>query len=199
MPASQTSPLAYSRRRIEAARWVSIAGHPFAMLALLAAVAAMRHAQSAYRGVLLVVLAIVPVAALMTVQVRRGRWANIDASNASERPLLFAVALATLAVLLAGLLLSGAEGFLIKGIVVNALLLVLAALLTPWIKLSLHLMFAGMATTALTLAGSRLGVALIGLLPLLAWSRLTLSRHTPRELLLGLTLGICGGLALVRA
>lgn len=46
--------------------------------------------REAFRTVLLVALiALLPVAVLMVRQVRRGSWANVDASNRAERPLLF--------------------------------------------------------------------------------------------------------------
>ena len=78
------------------ARWVSILAHPFVMVVLLIAVPAMRQSSSnAVQSVLLVLIAVVvPIAVLMFRQVRRGRWSNVDASNPSERPVLFAVALA---------------------------------------------------------------------------------------------------------
>jgi hypothetical protein len=80
------------------ARWISIVAHPFTMITLLVAVPAMRQPSGhAMQAVLLVdLVVIVPIAVLMFRQVCRGRWSNADASNPSERPILFLIALAGL-------------------------------------------------------------------------------------------------------
>lgn len=184
----------------QAARWVSILAHPFVMVALLVGVPAMRQSSgTAVQSVLLVVIAVVvPIAVLMFRQVRRERWSNVDASKPSERPVLFRVALAGLAAALGWLLLNDPQSFLVRGILVVAAFLLLAAVLTRWIKLSLHVAFAALTATTLFLLGSPLGCALIAVVPVVFWSRIALARHRVHELLLGLGLGVLTGIALVR-
>ena len=53
--------------------------------------------------------------------------------------------------------------------------------------------FAALATTTLLFLGSPLGWVLLPLLPVLAWSRLTLKRHRPAEVALGLLVGVAVG------
>ncbi len=182
------------------ARWVSILAHPFVMVVLLVAVPAMRQASgSVVQSVLLVVVAIVfPLAVLMLRQVRRGRWSNVDASNPSERPALFAVALAGLVAALLWLLLNDPQSFLVRGMLVVAALLLLGALLNRWVKLSLHVAFATLTATTLCLLGSAVGYALIVVVPVVFWSRIALSRHRVDELVVGLVLGVVSGIVLVR-
>ena len=182
------------------ARWVSILAHPFVMVALLVAVPAMRQSSgNAVQSVLLVVFAVVvPIAGLMFRQVRRGRWSNVDASKPSERPVLFMVALAGLVAALGWLLLNDPQSFLVRGMLVTAGFLLLAALLTRWVKLSLHVAFAALTATTLCLLGSAVGYALIAVVPLVFWSRIALARHRLHELLVGLMLGILTGIVLVR-
>jgi hypothetical protein len=184
----------------EIARWVSVLAHPFVMVALLVAVPAMRQSsRSAIQSVFFVAASVVvPIAVLMFVQVRRGRWANLDASKSSERPILFMVALAGLIAGLGWLLLNDPQSFLVRGMLVVAAFLLLAAILTPWVKLSLHLAFAALTATALCLMGSRIGYALVAVVPMLFWSRLALSRHLVHELVVGLVLGVITGIVLVR-
>jgi hypothetical protein len=181
------------------ARWVSILAHPFVMVALLVAVPAMRQSsRSAVQSVLFVTLTVLaPVAILMVRQVRRGRWENVDASNVSERPVLFTVALAALVAGLAWLWLSDPQSFLIRGMLVVAAFLLLASILTRWVKLSLHVAFAALTATALCLIGSPVGYALVAVVPVLFWSRLALARHRVHELLAGLGLGVGTGAVLV--
>lgn len=170
------------------------------MVALLVAVPAMRQSSgNAVRSVLLALVAVVvPVAVLMLRQVRRGRWSNADASKPSERPILFLVALAGLAAALGWLLLEDPRSFLVRGMLVVAAFLLLAAFLTRWIKLSLHVAFAALAATTLSLLGSPVGYALIAVVPMVFWSRLALARHRLSELLAGLLLGVLTGIVLVR-
>jgi len=181
------------------ARWISILAHPFVMVAVLVAVPAMRQSSgNAVQSGLVVVLAVVvPIAVLMVRQVRRGRWSNVDASKPSERPALFFVALAGLVAALGWLLLNDPHSFLVRGMLVIAGFLLLAAVLTGWVKRSLHVAFAGLAATALVLLGSAVGYALAAVVPMVFWSRLVLARHSVQELLVGLALGVLTGLALV--
>lgn len=182
------------------ARWISILAHPFVMVGVLVGVAGARVAGvgAGWRATALVVaLTVVPVAWLSYRQVRSGRWGNADASQAAERPILFATALAALALLLGWLLYRDPQSFLIRGVLGVAAMLALAAVVTPWLKLSLHMAFATLTATTLALLGSIVGMVLFALLPPLAWSRLALARHRPLELVVGTLLGAITGAALV--
>jgi hypothetical protein len=188
------------RRRRSVARWISILAHPFVLSVLLVAIAGSRvgTGAGALQAVLLVVAAtIVPVSILIAVQMRRGRWSDPDASDPAQRPLLFVVALAVMVALLGWLLLHDPRSFLLRGMLATLALMVVAAGLIRWIKISLHMAFAGMVAITLTLMGTWAGYVLLAVLPLLAWSRLTLSRHRPAEVALGLALGVLVGFALV--
>jgi membrane-associated phospholipid phosphatase len=182
------------------ARWISIVAHPFTMITLLVAVPAMRQPSGhAVQSVLLVgLVVIVPIALLMFRQVRRGRWSNVDASNPSERPVLFLIALAGLVAVLGWLRLTDPQSFLVQGTLVTAVFLLLAALLTRWIKLSLHVAFAALTATTLSLMSSWVGYVLIAVIPLVVWSRLALGRHRVHELAVGLVLGALTGFVLVQ-
>jgi hypothetical protein len=182
------------------ARWVSILAHPFVMVALLIAVPAARQSsRTAMQSVLVVAVAvIVPIAVLMFGQVRRGRWSNVDASKPSERPLLFVVALVGLVAALGWVLFSDPQSFLVRGLFVVAAFLLVAAILTRWVKLSLHVAFVALTATAMSLIGSWVGYALLVLIPVMFWSRLALGRHRVHELVVGLLLGVVTGVLLIR-
>ena len=184
----------------QVARWVSILGHPFVMVALLVAVPAMRQSSGKPVQAVLVaaIAAVVPIAVLMFLQVSRGRWSSVDASKPSERPVLFLVVIAGLVAALGWLLLNDPQSFLVRGMLVVAAFLLLAAFLTRWVKLSRHGASAARAATTLCLLGSPIGYALLAVVPLVFWSRLVLGRHRVPELLVGLVLGVLTGIVLVR-
>lgn len=177
------------------ARWVSIVAHPFAVVvALLVAAAYELEGAAGLRTALpLALAAVTPVALLMHRQVRRGRWQNVDASNREERPVLFAVAAATMAGLLVWLALRDGGAFAVRGLLATLAMVAVAAAVNRRLKLSLHMAFAAFAATALLWLGSPAGWALAALLPALAWSRLALARHVAAELLGGALLGVAAG------
>jgi phosphatidylserine synthase len=181
------------------ARWVSIVGHPFIMAMVMVLGAALHFStpREALRTLLLVTLiALLPVAALMVRQVRRGSWTNVDASDRAERPLLFVVGIVALAVLLGAVLVLRPGSFLIRGVAGVLIMLAVCAVATRWVKVSLHMAFGALATTTLLSLGSPAGWVLVALMPGLAWSRLALERHRPAEVAIGLLVGIAFGFAI---
>jgi hypothetical protein len=181
------------------ARWVSIIFHPFVMVGVLVgtAAAARQTAGEALRSVAIVTLfTIVPLAALMIRQVRRGHWDNVDASNRTDRPILYFVGGASLLVLLAYQLALQRHSFMLRGTLATLGMVVVCAVATRWIKVSLHMAFAALVATALAIARSPVGYALLMALPAVVWSRLTLERHTPAEVVLGMALGSAAGVAM---
>jgi len=181
------------------ARWLSIVGHPFVMTLVMVLGTALRFSSpgEALRTVLVVALvALLPVAALMIRQVRRGSWTNVDASNRAERPLLFAVGIAALAVLVGAVLVFRPGSFLLRGAAGVLIMLAVCAVATRWVKVSLHMAFGALATTTLLSLGSPAGWVLLAVMPGLAWSRLALERHRPAEVALGLLVGIAFGCAI---
>jgi hypothetical protein len=181
------------------ARSISILFHPFVMVGVMVGVAAAaRQAPGeAMRSVGVVALfTIVPLAVLMWRQVRGGQWENVDASNRAERPVLYVVGGLALVALLAYLLLIRPQSFLVRGVAVTLGMMAVSAVATRWIKVSLHMAFATLAATALTLMRAPLGYGLLLALPAIVWSRLTLERHTPLEVALGMGIGAGAGLAM---
>ena len=181
------------------ARWVSIVGHPFVMTMVMVLGTALHFGtpREAFRALLLVsLIALVPVAALMVRQVRKGSWTNVDASNRAERPLLFTVGIAALAMLLGAVLVFRPGSFLVRGTAGVLLMLAVCAVATRWVKVSLHMAFGALATTTLLYLGSPAGWALLAVMPALAWSRLALKRHGPAEVAIGLLVGTVFGYAI---
>jgi putative transposase len=181
------------------ARLVSIAAHPFVTVSVMAGVSAARiggRGEAAPAIALVALLVIAPVAGLMRRQVRERRWQNADASNPAERPVLFVFISAGLVALVAYAMLTHSRSFLLRGPAATLAMMVACAIITPWLKVSLHLAFASLAATTLILLGSRVGWALLAVIPGLAWSRLHLSRHQPSEVVLGAILGAITGLGL---
>ena len=185
---------------LSAARWVSIALHPFVMALVMAgALEVERGIAAAARTVAVVgALFVLPLAALTTRQVRRGAWGTVDASEPRERPVLFAVGAASLLVLLVYFARARPGSPFVAGTAGAVAMVGLCAILTPWLKVSLHLAAAALAASVLLGHGLPLGWLLTAALPVLAWSRVALGRHRWPEVLVGLTIGVCTGVVIAR-
>jgi membrane-associated phospholipid phosphatase len=182
------------------ARWLSLVAHPFVMVGVMVGTVAARRSSAgeALRSVAIVLaFTVIPMLVLMVRQVRAGAWENVDASNRKERPILYLVCGLGLAALVAYSFLAGAQSFLLHGVVGTLAMVGVCALATRWIKVSLHMAFATLATTCLLLLPSRVGWVLLPLVPALAWSRLFLARHRPLEVILGTAIGLCAALWIV--
>ena len=186
---------AFSMRSTALARTVSILGHPLLMLPLsVLALSAAKDGGGRNTGMIAAGFGVF-AAVVMTYswwQVRRGRWSHIDASARGERRSLnrfLLIALACAAVLAW----SGGMHELALGMVLSALLIGLAMASSRWCKLSLHLAFAMYAAVLLSLIDWRIAIGGFMFAALLAWSRLALQRHTPRDLVAGAAAGVFSG------
>lgn len=167
-------------------------GHPFVFVVLLLLMPLFLRGQLGALRIagVVIVAALVPLGLFMRQRFKSGHWQTVDASARADRPAAY---LAGFVVLLPmGLYFRFFEhsSVLFRGCVTIAGMFAVAFALNRWIKLSGHLAFAGF--TALILGDIRLAYAVpIGLLiPLLAWSRLALQRHTLQEVTGGLALGV---------
>jgi hypothetical protein len=174
------------------ARSISLVLHPFVTVSLLALAAGTRPA------LLVTLFATIPLAILMALQVRSGRWGNADASEPHERPVLFVVGGAGLLALAVWLAVSQPASPLLRGLSGPVALLASSAALNRWIKVSLHVAFATLSAATLLSLGSATGWALVVAIPVLAWSRLVLRRHTSAELAAGCALGGAASLLITR-
>lgn len=170
------------------------------MLVLPLAALALTLARGQYRSALWMAIGFSAFAALVVCysawQVGRGRWSHVDASNTGERRSLNRFLLLSL---LAATGLAAAfsqPGELTLGLGLSAAMVLFAQLTARWWKLSLHMAFA-VFSAILLLAGAAWWVGLIALVfaALVAWSRLTLHRHVPRDLFAGLAVGAVAGIA----
>ncbi len=126
-------------------------------------------------------------------QVRRGRWQHVDASRHEERRTLNRFLLVALA--LAAVLgwVAGQPVQLALGLILAAALIAVAMLGARWCKLSLHMAFVIYAAILLSQLHPGWGIAGLAFAALMAWSRLKLRRHVPRDLVAGALAGATAG------
>jgi membrane-associated phospholipid phosphatase len=183
------------------ARAVSIFGHPMLVLPLAALAVAVARGQG--RAAVWMALGFALFAALVMAyswwQVRRGRWVHVDASNKDERSSLnrFLVVALVVAAVLA--MRYGHNREIGLGLGLSAAMIALAMLTARWWKLSLHMAFVVFAATLLWSVAWWAGLAAFACAAAVAWSRLQLRRHVPRDLLAGAATGLLAGIAFLLA
>lgn len=128
-------------------------------------------------------------------QVRRGRWAHVDASKQSERRSLnrTLLVLIGLGALLAWRTLPAPD--LALALALSWGIVAVAVVAAGWCKLSLHIAFVLYATGLLWALGWMVVAACCVFAAGVAWSRLRLSRHQPRDLVAGAMAGMVAGIA----
>lgn len=99
------------------------------------------------------------------------------------------MSLLPLALVTACLLLAERAGYMVRGCLAIATLIWAAAIVNRWIKLSNHMAVASFAAIIFYQLWPMTVFALVVVIPLLAWSRVVLARHTIREVLGGILLG----------
>ncbi|MEP6907778.1 MAG: hypothetical protein ABI858_07345 [Pseudoxanthomonas sp.] len=178
------------------ARAVSILGHP--MLVLPFAALALTLSRGQTRTALGMALGFATFAAMVmaysTWQVKRGHWSHVDASNAGERHSLNRFLLVSLLASTALAATFGHSRELVLGLGLSAAMVAIAMLTARWWKLSLHMAFVVFASCLLWFAASWwVGLIALAFAALVAWSRLALQRHVPRDVVAGMATGAWAG------
>ncbi|MBA3944643.1 MAG: hypothetical protein H0X37_08790 [Herpetosiphonaceae bacterium] len=182
------------RRRVAFARWCSDVGSPpvFTVLTIALIAGAASHTLSgaiAWASALSLIVAGLPLAYVLWL-VRCGVVTDIHLPLRRERvgPIIASL-LAALGAMLLGYKL--AAPLLIQRLLsVYAAQALILGVITLWWKISFHAAAVGFFVgVALALGGTTLA-PLLGLVPLVGWARLTLHRHTPRQVIAGAILGL---------
>ncbi len=127
---------------------------------------------------------------------RRGAWETVDASRPRDRPVLFGVALGALLALGLALAALAPASPVAAALPWVGALVVACALLTRWVKLSLHLLVAALAGVVLLARAPAVGAGLLARLPALGWSRVAVERHRWSEVVVGTAVGVLAGVLL---
>lgn len=179
------------------ARALSILGHPLLSLPMAALLLAMHGGAGPLR---LAALALglgaiaIGVMAYSRWQVRRRRWQHVDASGRDERRSLNRFLLVLFAVAAVAAWAWSPQREFALGLALSALLVAAAMLTARWCKLSLHVAFAMYAAVLLVSLSWLACAAGVAFAAAVAWSRLVLARHVPRDLAAGAVAGLLAGL-----
>jgi membrane-associated phospholipid phosphatase len=141
------------------------------------------------------VVAALPIMALVGAQVARGHWTDIDVSMRRQRYLLYPFSVACLFAAAVVLALLRAPGIAVKATLAVVTANMVNGLINLRYKVSAHattaalcavLLWRGLPTPDSTFWGGGFSVAAL----LVGWSRVKLGRHTTRQVILGWVVGV---------
>lgn len=180
------------------ARAVSIVGHPMVLVPAAIAVAMRGRVTSGQATLVLGAMfgAIAIVAVYLVHGVRSGRLSHVDVPAQRERGGFYRVALAASAAATVVLAIVPAPPAAPAGFGCAFALLAVASVVNRWVKASLHTAFAIVAAGVVGPEAPRAFACLAVMAVLVPWSRVTLGRHTKREVVVGAALGVTTALAL---
>lgn len=123
-------------------------------------------------------------------RVKKGIFTNMDVSKREQRPLLFKAGFLFAILYLAGLYYLNGPDILIVITVGVIIGIIISSIINTRLKASMHVaaISALIFTTAIVFSGYYL--LLLFLIPLVAWSRLKIKRHTLPETVVGGLLGV---------
>jgi len=130
------------------------------------------------------------VGAFVYYGVKKGFFTNLDVSDRRQRPKLFLFTGAVCFLYLLIVIFFNGPKIIFVGLATLFFGIILAEIINTKVKASMHLaIFVGFATAMGILYGGPSWILFL-FTPIVAWSRLVLKRHTPREVVVGTIFGI---------
>src|SRR5260221_8046846 len=177
-----------------AARWISLIVPPIASPLFSLAVAiyspTRSPAQTARWVALALLLTSVPVSLLVSVQVLRRRWTDLDVSVRRQRYLLYPFGLVCMLALTVVFASSGAPEIAVRASLGIALANVVDGLINFGYKVSAHATGAAACATLLFYVAPVYGIPGAAAALLVGWSRVVLLKHTRGQVVLGWAVGV---------
>lgn len=146
--------------------------------------------QMAFYWALLLLFFIIPLWGIIFWLTKAKKFSDFDVSTQKQRPLLFAIeAIFTTGYLITAYLFNAPKEVFV-GVITVVALLVTISIVNKFIKASGHLSMLSGGLTLFVLLGGRIYMLGYLLIPILAWARLKTKRHSFREVIVGIVVGI---------
>lgn len=178
------------------AKYISIIGHPFLTIPifLIVILFAREDVDNAGTLALLIIGGIfIPVSIRTYIGVKRGKYTNLDVSDQIQRQQWFRLMTGLIFLITVLLWLTKQDLVICIAITVSLLLMIVSQGMNIVIKSSMHVAYHTFLSFVIFFFNQWMGILFLLFLPLLAWSRLYLKRHTKPEVFSGLVLGMFFG------
>jgi membrane-associated phospholipid phosphatase len=178
------------------AKCISIIGHPLLTIPVFV-LTALFNFESVEKASGISVLIIggifIPLIVKMYHGERSGKYSNFDVSNKSERQSWYTYVLILLAVITLTAFITGQSRTVCLSLLFSTLLLCTSQFINRFIKSSLHISLNVFLFFMILHMNPVIAFGFAPVICLIAWARLALKRHTPKELVMGALIGFSWG------
>jgi hypothetical protein len=184
---------------IKVARYISIIGHPLITVPFIVILCLFHYEDfnsALFASILTIIGIIVPLSIKMYRNTKTGVYTNFDVSNQGERKSWYYFAFALLAAIVIILFLTDQPHALQFGFLLAALLLLTSQVVNYFIKSSLHVSFNVFLSFLIAPINIVIACCFFFFVFSIAWSRITLKRHTIKETSVGAVIGLFFGFLL---
>lgn len=178
------------------AKYISIIGHPFLTIPIFLIVILFAREGVANAGTLAMLIIggiFIPISIRTYIGVRRGKYTNLDVSDQRQRQQWFMLTTALVLLVTALLWITKQDIIVCVAMTVSLFLMIVSQLINFVVKASMHVAYHTYLSFVVFFFNQWVGILFLLFLPMLAWSRLYLKRHTKPEVFSGLVLGLFFG------
>jgi len=129
----------------------------------------------------------------MYLGVKNGNYTNFDVSNKKQRQSWYVFAILVLFIITIALFITDQPQTLSLSVLFSLILLITSKLMNYYIKSSLHVSFNIFLSFLIMPMSLLAGILFLVFTILIAWARLSLKRHTVKEIIAGSTIGLTIG------
>jgi membrane-associated phospholipid phosphatase len=172
---------------------ISIIGHPLLTIPIFILIV-MSGFESFPKASLIAFLIVgcvfIPVILRMYIKSKNGTYTNFDVSDRTQRKSLFLFAIPLLLVVTVILFATNQSRTLCISVLFALILLIVSQVTNFYIKSSLHVSLNIYLSSLIFTVNYKIGIAVLLFTVLIGWSRVQLGRHTKKEVLFGLIIGV---------
>lgn len=179
------------------AKYISIIGHPFVTIPVfLIIILFVREGVDNAKTLATMIIGgiFAPISLVTYIRVKRGKYTNLDVSDRRQRQRWFILTTALILIVTALLWITRQDTLVSIALTVSLFLMIVSQAVNTLIKASMHVAYHTYLGFVIFYLNPWTGAIFLLFLPLLAWSRVYLKRHTKPEVVAGLVLGVFFGI-----
>lgn len=179
------------------ASFISVIGHPLLTLSIFTAIALFTYEEfqkALLHSSLIVAGIFLPLTLKMYLSSKKGTYTNFDVSDKTQRQSWYIFAILVLLIITIILFVTDQPRTLSLSVMFSLILLAISKIINYFIKSSLHVSFNIFLSFLIIPMNLTAGLFFLVFTILIAWARLTLKRHTFKEIIAGSIIGFAIGI-----
>ena len=180
------------------ASYISVIGHPLLTIPIFTIIALFTYEKfqrALLHSSLILVCIFLPLTLKMYLKSKNSSYTNFDVSNKTQRQSWYIFALSLLLIVTIILFVTEQPRTLSLSVLFSLILLVTSQIMNYFIKSSLHVSLNIFLSFLIMPMNLIIGLLFIAFTIFIAWARLTLKRHTVKEIITGFIIGLTIGIS----